>query len=62
MARAAFLGGSLAIRVRDQLGEERLGGQVERVGDRFEHAHRWLVQAALDLSRRACHGSVTVTS
>src|SRR5579863_6081644 len=32
------------------LGHQRLRGQVERVGDLLEHAHRRLVQAALDLA------------
>jgi anti-anti-sigma factor len=32
------------------LGHQRLRGNVERVGDLLEHAHRGLVQAALDLA------------
>jgi hypothetical protein len=32
------------------LGEQRLGRDVERVGDRLEHAHRGLMQAPLDLA------------
>ena len=32
------------------LGHQRLRGDVERVGDLLEHAHRGLVQAALDLA------------
>src|ERR1700683_3348428 len=53
-ARARF--GDAACRVgRDLvdeagLGHQRLRGNVERVGDLLEHAHRGLVQAALDLA------------
>ena len=33
------------------LGEQRPGGHVQRFGEQLEHAHRWQVQAPLELAQ-----------
>ena len=45
-----MLGGGSQVE-QARLGKQRLGGHVQRFGEQLEHAHRWQVQAPLELAQ-----------